>query len=200
MMRILKGTRDNGQQPRRRIWMALMMTFVIIIAISGLVTGGIVWHQKPGFCTACHTPMNTYVDNYFSGDTTLMITRHASGDTILRCIDCHHSTPGEQLKEGFRWVTGNYTYPLETRKIGSRSFCMSTDCHVEAEIIEATKEHNTSFSYSQHDPRHGKQECYSCHSMHGESVFTCNQCHHFELPDGWISPQPNGVITLTKNM
>jgi len=188
------GTKAGPGKSRRRMWMMVSVTSVIIIAVSGLVTGGIIWHQKPGFCGTCHTPMDSYVENYFAGDTTRMITRHASGDTILRCVDCHNSTLRSQLREGFHWITGTYTFPLEDRQIGTRSFCLASGCHEEAEIIEATNKHNTSFSYSQHDPRHGKQECYSCHSMHGESVYTCNQCNHLELPEGWISPQPTGVI------
>jgi len=187
---------ENSSKVRNRIWMIIIVTFVVIISISGLVTGGIIWHGQPSFCATCHTPMKTYVENYFAGDTTRMITRHASGDTVkLKCVDCHESRMKEQLREGFHWVTGNYTFPLEQSKIGTRSFCLTTGCHVEAEIIKATERHDESlFSYNQHDPRHGKQECYSCHSMHGESVLTCNQCHTFSLPGGWISPQPNGVI------
>lgn len=192
------ASRDEGSKPRHKTWMRLVIAFAIIVALSGLVTGGVIWHQQPGFCSTCHTPMDSYVNDYRADDTTLMITRHASIDTVLRCLDCHESNLNEQLREGVHWVTGNYTFPLEERKYGTRSFCLTPGCHVEADIIEATKEHNTSFTYSQHDPRHGKQECYSCHSMHGESVLTCNQCHKFELPDGWVAPQPNGDITGKK--
>jgi len=195
-MRESDSMKERSDKSHGRTRMTLIMVFVIIVAVSGLVSGGVIWHRQPGFCAICHTPMISYVENYRGGDTTLMITRHGSVDTTLRCIDCHVSNFNEQLREGVHWLTGNYTFPLEQRKIGTRSYCLSSGCHVEAEIIEATKVHNTSFIYSQHDPRHGKQECYSYHSMHGESVFTCNQCHNFELTDGWIAPQPNGVITV----
>ena len=190
---LLLSMREHDKS-HRKLWMTLMISLVIIISISGLVTGGMVWHQKPGFCATCHTPMNSYVENYHAGDSTLMITAHASGDTVFTCVDCHHQTLNVQIGEGVSWITGNYTFPLEDRKIGSRSFCLSSGCHEEAEIVKATSKHNTGFSFSQHDPRHGKQQCYSCHSMHGQSVYSCNQCHQFELPDGWISPQPNGLI------
>jgi hypothetical protein len=179
--------------------MVLIMAFIAVIALSGLVTGGMIWHQQPRFCASCHTPMNNYVQNYYGGDTTMLITKHASNDSLkLKCVDCHESRIGEQVREGMHWTTGNYTYPLDKRKIGTRSFCMTTGCHVESKIIEATKNHkHTLFAYNQHDPRHGKQECYRCHSMHGRSVFACNQCHKFDLPRGWISPQPNGVIAIS---
>ena len=183
---------------RLKNWMILAAVFIIIVVMSGIVTGGIIWHRRPSFCATCHTPMHDYVENYGAGDETLMITLHSSGETVLKCLDCHESNISEQVREGFHWITGNYTFPLEQREFGTRSFCLASDCHVEAEIIEATMEHDTPFTYSQHDPRHGKQECYSCHSMHGESVLTCNQCHNFELPDGWISPQPNGEIITHK--
>jgi len=196
----LQTIKNYINKSNHRIWIIFIMSFAAIAAISGMVAGGVIWHQQPRFCAMCHTPMNNYVQNYSCGDTTLLITKHASGDTLkLKCVDCHESIISEQAREGTHWVTGNYTYPLEKRKFGTRSFCMSTGCHVESKIIEATKNHkNTLFAYNQHDPRHGKQECYNCHSMHGKSVLTCNQCHKYELPKGWISPQPNGVITVSK--
>jgi hypothetical protein len=196
----LQENKINSNKSRRGIWMILIMSFAALTVISSLVTGGIIWHKEPSFCGTCHTPMNNYVQNYFGGDTTQLITKHASGDTLkLKCVDCHESIISEQVREGMHWVSGNYTYPLEKGIIGTRRFCMSTGCHVESKIIEATKDHkNTLFAYNQHDPRHGKQECYTCHSMHGNSVLTCNQCHKYELPKGWISPQPNGVITVSK--
>jgi hypothetical protein len=188
-------TENNDVKRPRKMWVMIFIAVAVIIALSGLVTGGMVWHEQPGFCASCHTPMNQYVESYYGGDTALMITRHATGDTSLKCVDCHVQTLDQQLSEGAHWLTGNYTFPLNKREIGTRSFCLTEGCHVEAEIIKATTStHNLSFAFSQHDPRHGKQECYTCHSMHGQSVFTCNQCHHFELPKGWISPQPNGVV------
>jgi hypothetical protein len=196
----LQAIKNNSNKSRRGIWMILIMSFAAFTAISGLVTGGIIWHKQPRFCAMCHTPMNNYVQNYYGGDTTMLITKHASCDTLkIKCVDCHKSILSEQVREGVHWVTGNYTYPLEKVKIGTRSFCMSTSCHVEYKVIEASKNHaNTMFAYNQHDPRHGKQECYNCHSIHGKSVLTCNQCHKYELPKGWLSPQPNGMITASK--
>ncbi len=196
----IQQIKDTSNKPGRKIRAMLLVPFAVIIALFGMVTGGVIWHQQPRFCASCHTPMNSYVRNYYGGDTTRLIVKHAMADTVkLRCIDCHESKLSEQAREGMHWVTGNYTHPLEKRKFGTRSFCLRAGCHVESEIIEATKDHtNTLFSYSQHDPRHGKLECYNCHSMHGQSVFSCNQCHKFELPKNWISPQPNGVITASK--
>ena len=194
---LLHKTKNKGNKAPCRTWMILLVAIASVIVLSGLVTGGKAWHDQPGFCTSCHTPMNNYVENYYGGDTTIMITRHATGDTIFKCVDCHSQKLNEQLIQGAHWLTGNYTFPLQKRQFGTRSFCLTEGCHVEAKIIEATTaKHNMSFAFSQHDPRHGKQECYTCHSMHGQSVYSCNQCHHFELPEGWISPQPNGIVAV----
>jgi hypothetical protein len=194
----IQETQNTSKKSGRRIWIILLVSFAVISAISGMVTGGIIWHQQPRFCASCHTPMNNYVQNYYGGDTTMLITKHAMGDSIkYKCVDCHESKLSEQTREGLHWFTGNYIYPFEKRKLGTRGFCLR--CHVESKIIAATKDHkNTLFAYNQHDPRHGKQECYNCHSMHGKSVLTCNQCHKNELPKGWISPQPNGEIIVSK--
>nr|WP_321450836.1 cytochrome c3 family protein [uncultured Carboxylicivirga sp.] len=195
-MKLKDITRKIHSKMNHRRWMFFMVTLGVVIVMSGLVTGGVIWHEQPGFCTSCHTPMSNYVDNYFAGDTSLLITQHAKCDTLqIKCLDCHESVWSEQAREGVHWVTGNYTFPLEKRAFGTRSFCLTVGCHVEAEIIDATQHHeNSLFAYNQHDPRHGKLQCYSCHSMHGQSVLSCNQCHEFDLPDGWIAPQPNGVI------
>ncbi len=192
----MKMTKNNRNKSGRKKWSTLIITLVIILGVSGMVMGGMVWHSKPSFCYSCHTPMYEYADNYFSEDTTRLIVQHAMAeDGAIECLDCHTQTLDEQLTEGVHWVSGNYTFPLETRDFGTRSFCLAEGCHVEEEIIEATtSNHGMSFAFSQHDPRHGKQECNTCHSMHGESVYSCNQCHDFELPEGWVSPQPNGDI------
>jgi hypothetical protein len=58
-----------------RILIIMIMSVAAIIEISGLVTGGIIWHQQPRFCAMCHMPMNNYVQNYFGGDTSLLITK-----------------------------------------------------------------------------------------------------------------------------
>jgi hypothetical protein len=186
----------------------------VTVVMAGLVTGGLVWHQKPGFCGICHTPMNSFVEGYRSGDKTLMVTSHATGKSILHngdqtltttshttgnktlvCLDCHKPTIKEQVTEASHWITGNYYFPLKQRTFGTRSFCLSEGCHIEADIIKATKDYGGAVLYNQHEPPHGRQECYSCHSVHGQSVLMCNQCHKLKLPDGWTSPAPNGVIT-----
>jgi hypothetical protein len=165
---------------------------IVLFAAAGMVTGGVVWHEKPGFCATCHTPMGGYVKGYQSGDKTLMITAHATGKTTYVCLDCHKPTIKEQVAQASHWVSGDYTFPLDHQAFGTRSFCLSAGCHVEADVIKGTKDYGGAVSYNQHDPRHGKLECNSCHSMHGQSSLMCNQCHNLKLPAGWTTPPPMG--------
>ena len=173
------------------------------LVVVALTAGGRAWHRQPGFCGLCHTPMTSYVQGYSSGDDALMITPHAKGKKSLRCLDCHKQTLKEEMTEAVHWITGNYDYPLKKREFGTRAFCLASGCHDEGEILKATKDKkmakaaNTigdSAEYNQHDPRHGKQACNRCHSVHGKSVLLCNQCHKLQAPKGWRSPASNGVV------
>jgi hypothetical protein len=195
---MIDSVKASWKKSCHRKWFILGAAGIVIVLIVGMVTGGVVWHQKPSFCATCHTPMKSYVDGYKSGNKSLMITMHATGKTALVCLDCHKPTIKEQLTEASRWITGNYDFPLNHQAFGTRRFCLSPGCHVEADIIKATKDYGGAVSYNQHDPRHGKLECYRCHSMHGQSSFMCNQCHNLKLPDGWVSPSVNGVVTTSK--
>ncbi len=206
---MVDAVKTNGKKALRSRWFVLGAG-VGIVLMAGMGTGGVVWHQKPSFCATCHTPMGDFVKGYQSGDPTLMITAHATGKatrgvrttkttkTTQVCLDCHKPTIARQVVQGSHWLTGNYDYPLRPQSLGTRSFCLAPGCHIEADVIAATKDYGGAVSYNQHDPRHGKMECSSCHSMHGQPVLMCNQCHNMKLPDGWGSPSPNGVVTLTR--
>ncbi len=49
-------------------WIRLLMIAAVILILSGITIGGNHWHNQPGFCSNCHTPMTNYVDNYYSHD------------------------------------------------------------------------------------------------------------------------------------
>lgn len=196
-MSIIKSIKAYWNKSRQTKTVVLSITGVAIILMTGVVTSGVVWHNKPSFCATCHTPMSQYVEGYQSGDKALLITQHANSEDKLVCLDCHEPTLGDQAVQSYRWVTGHYYFPLDEQKFGTRSFCLSPDCHIESEIIEATKDYNDlAPPFNQHDPRHGKQQCYNCHTMHGQSVLTCNQCHNLKLPDGWIAPKVTGEVVI----
>ena len=210
MFKFYKGLWEKSQNKKLFV---LINVGIVAVVLAGVTTGGVIWHAQPSFCANCHTPMHDYVEGYKSGDTALMITPHATGKSVIhaddkefmarqqkesegpmKCLDCHEATIEIQLTEGKHWLTGNYYFPLEERKFGTREFCLSAECHDEAEIIKATENYGGAIPFNQHDPRHGKMECYSCHSVHGKSVLACNQCHNLKLPEGWLEPEPTGVV------
>lgn len=42
-------------------------------------------------------------------------------------------------------------------------------------------------------------KCTDCHSLTGYSILRCNQCHAFEVPEGWTSPDTDtSVYGITK--
>jgi hypothetical protein len=191
------------EKPRSMFRRSGFMICIVVLIVIVLTAGGLAWHRQPGFCGLCHTPMTNYVQDYNGGDDVIMITPHAKAKKPVRCLDCHKQTFKDEVTEAVHWVTGNYEYPLKKREFGTREFCLVSGCHDEGEILKATKEKrmsraiNTigdSIEYNQHDPRHGKQSCYRCHSVHGKSVLLCNQCHKLQAPKGWRSPAPNGVV------
>jgi hypothetical protein len=185
---------EKGKKSPRRTWLTLVAVGVVLVVLAALVASGLVWHEKPSFCAVCHTPMKSYVDSYQGGDKTLMITQHSTGKTVLSCLDCHKTTIKQDATEAFHWVTGNYEFPLKPRAFGTRGSCLTSGCHDEADIIKKTKDYGGAAPYNLHDPRHGKQECYRCHTMHGKSVLMCNQCHKLKMPKGWVSPSITGVV------
>jgi hypothetical protein len=173
------------------------------LVVVALTAGGLAWHRQPGFCGLCHTPMTSYVQGYSGGDDALMITPHAKGKKSVRCLDCHKQTLKQEITEAVHWITGNYDYPLKKREFGTRAFCLESGCHDEGEILKATRDGKMakaanpigdSSEYNQHDPRHGKQDCNRCHSVHSKSALLCNQCHKLQAPKGWSSPESNGVV------
>jgi hypothetical protein len=186
---------EKAKKSPRKTWLTLGTVGVVLVVLVALVAGGLAWHEKPSFCGVCHTPMKSYVEGYQSGDKTLLITQHSTGETVLSCLDCHKPTIKQQATEAFHWVTGNYEFPLKQRAFGTRGYCLASGCHDEGKIMKATKDYGGAAPYNQHDPRHGKQECYRCHSIHGKSVLMCNQCHKLNLPKGWVEPAVTGVVT-----
>lgn len=196
-------TEQKTEKPRRAFRRIAFFGGIGVLAAVALTAAGLAWHQQPGFCSTCHTPMTSYVQGYHGGDETLMITSHAKGKKTVRCLDCHKQTLKEDITKAVYWLTGNYEYPLKKREFGTRAFCLASGCHDEKEIVKKAKDTNRmarainvtgdAVEYNQHDPRHGKQACYRCHSVHGKSVLLCNQCHKLQEPKGWTSPAQTGV-------
>jgi hypothetical protein len=171
----------------------VLICLALVVVVAGV--GGLVWHNSPSFCgTLCHRPMASYVEGYESGDAALLITTHK--DNQYTCLDCHEATIADQFEEASKYVTGDYTVPLAPSGIGTRGFCL--DCHEMEAIISATDDYSgvsaagvagayngLNNGVNPHQSHMGELQCDSCHSMHGESVLTCNECHFLPLPEGW---------------
>ena len=99
---------------------------VVIVAGIGFWT----WHNTPGFCGVCHTPMSTYVDtfeaqtgtpavdkwgnNVSDASSMLAVTHKQAG---VECLSCHVPSLGQQIGEVTETITGDYYYPLAETSI-----------------------------------------------------------------------------------
>jgi hypothetical protein len=175
---------------KKKLW---IITGVLCVVIVAAAAGFWVWHEQPGFCNAiCHSPMDSYVENYYGGDTTLCVTAHQTAE--VTCLECHDSSIGQQLNEGQLWLTGNFSDPPSVRRFGTADFC--NRCHDDgnaetgidkADIIKATENYQDS-GRNPHDNHLTKTglNCYSCHSVHRESKLYCTQCHdNLSTPETW---------------
>lgn len=188
----LCGTRVDSEESEivlaTRGKKGLIVAASAAVVLVALVAGGLVWHEQPGFCAAiCHTPMDMYVDGYNGGDTALLVTVHKT-EAQLECLDCHESNLSQQVTEGMSWVSGNYSYPLEQRKLATRDACLG-ECHDAEEIINATADWGGEDGVNPHDSHEGDQACGLCHAVHRTSTFYCNSCHNWEQPEGWVEPE-----------
>lgn len=159
---------------------------VVGVVAAALVAAGVgfwVWHEQPGFCNAiCHTPMDPYVEGYYSRDPALLSAVHEGAD--VTCMGCHKPTLSEQLAEGASWVAGGYGVPLEQRRFDDR-FCLNKACHDTSR--EGLAVDTRGYAYNPHEDYHGDDlACRDCHKVHEPSVNACTQCHADALvPDGW---------------
>ncbi|MGV8082103.1 MAG: cytochrome c3 family protein [Coriobacteriia bacterium] len=172
------------KKSHKKLWIVLGIIAVVIVA---LVIGYFSVHSNPKFCNAiCHSPMDKYVNDYYGGDSKLLITAHADNEVI--CLDCHEPTLSQQVSEGIHWITGNFTDPLTPRKFATREFCLRDGCHTNDDIVKATDNYGDEEGVNPHNSHQGQIDCYNCHSVHGTSEMYCNSCHSWEIPEGWENP------------
>ena len=183
-----KAAPKAASPKRRRGIITACVCVVVVVAAAG---GFMVWHEQPSFCsTVCHTPMNSYVESYYSTDGTSLANAHEKAGKD--CLTCHTPELGEQITEGLSWVSGDYAYDEETAHLVSRSdefatqeFCLNESCHnmTRDELTESTSD----MAFNPHVQQHGDIDCGECHKAHSESVMYCTQCHaEAEVPDGWM--------------
>ncbi|MGV8082237.1 MAG: cytochrome c3 family protein [Coriobacteriia bacterium] len=201
---VLGTTRDKGsakalgKKPSTKR-LVLLGVVVVLVAI-GLGFG--VWHEKPSFCNAiCHSPMDNYVEGYYSSET-LMVAKHGQAD--VSCLDCHKPVLSEQFTEGIAWLKHNFSVDEEgfiigadaAKTVGTRDSCYK--CHNDGDastgedwpdIQAATADLNGHEGANPHKSHNGDQECSDCHMSHRNSALACDKCHGFEPPDGWVKPK-----------
>lgn len=178
-----RGDEASGFEQRRartRRWIAVGVTAAVLVVAGA---GFWVWHEQPSFCNAiCHTPMDPYVEGYYSQDPALLSAVHQGAD--VTCMGCHVPTLSEQLAEGAAWVTGGYDLPLEQRSFDD-GFCLNKACHDTSRegLAAATQDR----AYNPHEEYHGERlACGDCHKVHEPSVNACTQCHaDADVPDNW---------------
>jgi hypothetical protein len=167
---------DNLSMPKkrnkRRKALAIICTTVVVLI--GVGTGFFVWHATPDFCNAiCHSPMDTYVEGYYSQDSSLLVTAHAQND--LTCLSCHETTVEQQIAELQQWVSGDFRDPMLKRGMDN-GFCLREGCHdLTTDELSAS---TSALSFNPHDwSFHEVSNCGGCHSVHGQSTLTCTSCH-----------------------
>ncbi len=209
---------------KRRIKRWPIITGLVVVILVAAGAGMLVWHEEPSFCGAiCHTPMDAYLATYESEpgvegvdkwgkvvtntSSMLSVTHDAHGKD---CLDCHVPTIGEQINEGIKWVSGDYTFPLtertlsdltEARGLEADQFCLNDSCHHlsdDGTVIKTRDDLEAATSdlvRNPHDDQHQDFDCGTCHKAHRSSVMYCSTCHaDSEIPAGWVSGEEASVL------
>jgi hypothetical protein len=186
------------QKGKKRLRKHLIIWGIIIVVIAGTGTGLAIWHEYPDFCNAlCHSPMDPYVRSYTEGvsikdgqaGAVLLVTQHKESDAAIDCLDCHEAKIDEQIAEGIKWVSGDYSDPLKPMRYDGETFCLKSGCHEGINSAEELAKTTASLAYNPHDSHMPNMACDQCHQVHKQSEMMCYQCHtDSEIPTGWKKP------------
>lgn len=152
----------------------LMLGLVSALAVVGLGANIVLvkTSHNPSFCATCHI-IRPYYQSWSEGE--LLASKHRQAG--VTCQDCHKSSYVDKVKEGTKYITGQYSTPLPGLKV-SQQECLR--CHGSYEKVAAL---TAKMEPNPHEnPHFGNLECSSCHKMHKESKVYCAQCHNFD----WI--------------
>lgn len=168
---------------------------VVAVAVIAAGAGFMVWHEQPSFCSAiCHSPMDPYVEGYYSDDANLMAVTHRQSG--VACLGCHEPVLSDQIQEATKWVSGDFVIEgngmlvmdaEEQAQLVSNEKCKS--CHDFEEVKAATVDFEGNHGANPHDSHVGELACSSCHQSHEASTLYCGNCHSFTLPEGWEYPK-----------
>jgi len=154
---------------------ALFVLFLVSVASYKIMDATVM--AKPAFCATCHNMQYEY-DTY----TQEGLLAHKHAEAGVTCHDCHKPSLGQQMNEGWLFVTGQYDNP--TKRYGfTNEQCLS--CHQWEEVVKKT-EHlgNRSPHNGEHEQGNEPPQCMDCHSVHHQqSQEKCNTCHPMEWDD-----------------
>jgi hypothetical protein len=175
---------------RNKKWVVPTVVVAIIVVIG---VGFFAWHNTPGFCNSvCHSPMDTYVESYSSGDQGMLVTAHAEAG--LSCLDCHEAKLNEQLTEVIAWSSDTFTTTADGHlvdanvdRFASSENCLKSGCHNWNDVVDSTWGFaGNDAKYNPHSSHQdGSIECSDCHKSHETSTLYCAKCHDMNLPEGW---------------
>ncbi len=182
------NVRPSGK--RKRGWMVFgIVVGVLLIAFAAFW----VWHEQPSFCNAiCHSPMDNYVETYYSEDPGMMASVHENAG--VNCLGCHNPEMTEQVSEVCAWVADDY--PLyengnladeNAQNMASEEFCTNSGCHNMNDVVANTWGFaGNDAKYNPHSSHQdGSIQCGDCHKSHTTSTLYCAKCHSLNLPEGW---------------
>ena len=161
------GEDAQAPSPKRKAKRGWIIGGVVAAVIVVAGAGFWVWHETPSFCNAiCHSPMDSYVDTYYSGDQGMLVTSD----------DYPMTADGTKLADG--------------ADMASEEFCAKSGCHDMDDVVASTW--GFEGNGEQFNPHSSHQdlalECGDCHKAHEKSVLMCNQCHKLNMPEGWEAP------------
>lgn len=102
------NTETNGVHKKAFSRPKVLLGVLAALVVVGAAAGGVLLQasKKPSFCASCHI-IKPYYQSWKEG--SLLAARHAGAG--VACLDCHHKTNTEKLKEGIRYLTGSYEKP-----------------------------------------------------------------------------------------
>ncbi|MCI8468712.1 MAG: cytochrome c3 family protein [Eggerthellaceae bacterium] len=222
-----EGAEAKEPSPKRLTQKTRMVIGVVAAVVIVAAVGLFVWHEQPSFCSAiCHTPMDPYLPTYEAEpgqashdkwgndvpDASGMMAATHRVEADADCMACHVPTLGEQVSEGFAWVSGGYevintgayqnalmerslSELTAARGVDQDQFCLGSGCHdmTRDELEELTSDR----AFNPHSSAHGDVSCGTCHKAHRQSVMYCTKCHdaaEATMPEGWITFEQSQIL------
>lgn len=190
----MKAARPARKAGLGFIYVGLMASALVLIAMSGSTAYAINLENHDAFCASCHTqPESQYYQQSLEKTPTTLAAFHTQKD--VRCIDCHSGSGpfgravglSQGAQDLMAYYSGHYHSPAITQnKLGDGS---CTKCHSE---ILTRNDFNNHFHvflsrWQSLDPK--AAHCVDCHTAHPigdpaqsylqvEPVQTvCQNCH-----------------------